>query len=211
MSKYIFYHIYCCQSTLPILRDQISKIHFSGLYQSIDTIFCFLVGEPDYINECIKCIQVSGSRFKIAELGPNDTTYERFTLLKIRDYITPEDKVLYIHTKGTGRHNSTPVYYWRTCMEYILFSKHKRCLEELETHDIVGVFYLISFQENMNHFSGNMWWANGSYLLRLPNTIDEGYNAPEFYIGLSNPKVKSILNTPLNLYYTPYEFYRYVD
>jgi len=209
--NYVFYHIYCCPETINILKDQIAKIHFSSLYTAVSTIFCFLVGDPEYIQRCLKFIQTAGKKFKVVELGPNDETYERFTLLKIKDYITPEDKVLYIHTKGVTHNDSIQIYYWRTCMEYFLFTMHMECIKSLEDYDVAGIFYLRSEQKNINHFSGNMWWAKGSYILKLPDIIEDNYNCPEFYIGLGIPKVKNFIETNLNLYYDNFEFYRYCD
>ena len=49
-SVYIFYHIYCNEKTGAIVTDQVSKIIFSPLYKSIKTVYCFLTGEPNEIN-----------------------------------------------------------------------------------------------------------------------------------------------------------------
>ena len=116
MSIYIFYHIYCNEKTESILKDQINKIIFSGLYDTVEIIYLFLAGEQEYINKYKKILDMSGKKFKIAKEGVNDTTYERFTLSSIKKYIKREDKFLYIHTKGVGN-SSDQIYYWRTYME----------------------------------------------------------------------------------------------
>jgi len=203
---YVFYHIFCNKNTGPIVKDQCLRIIFSNLYSHVETIHCFLVGEQEGIHQVQKLLSNFGRKFKVAATGPGDTTYERFTLLKIPSYIKPEDKFLYIHSKGV-RHseektleefgNINPkelidnIYWWRTWMEYYLMTKHRECLEKLNTHDIVGINY--SKKGIGSHFSGNFWWSTGKYYLSLPNTIvDTGqfaYNEPERYI-FTNTAVK---------------------
>lgn len=189
-SIYIFYHIYCNINTEKIVQDQLTKIVFSGLYNDISEIKCFLVGEEYYIKKVQTLLENSGKKCKVQEIGINDNTYERFTLLKIKNYIQPNDKFLYIHSKGVTKPDSKNIYSWRTIMEYYLFAKYKECLTLLKNYDIVGMPY-----KTVNigpHFSGNFWWANASYFLSLPNTIGTGYNDPEIYIFTNKPKYKDI-------------------
>jgi hypothetical protein len=97
-SIYVFYHI-CCKSGIEeIVRDQLTKITFSGLYDRATTIYCCLVGAPmaDLLHIC-NVINQYGSKFIILDKSEHDTTYERFTLTKIKDIVTPEDKFLYSH------------------------------------------------------------------------------------------------------------------
>ena len=49
-NTYIFYHIYCNQSTVNIVGDQATKIIFSGLYKDVNKIYCFLTGKKENIN-----------------------------------------------------------------------------------------------------------------------------------------------------------------
>jgi hypothetical protein len=108
----VFYHIYCNKSTYDVVKSQIVNIIFSGLYDRADAIHCFLVGEPYYIHELEILIHGSGKKFRITAKGPHDKTYERFTLLKIRDHIIAEDKLLYIHSKGVSKEKSENIFWW---------------------------------------------------------------------------------------------------
>jgi len=189
-NRYIFYHIYCNKETAPIVKDQIAKIVFSELYKTVTSVYCFLVGEESVIKEIKTILNNYGSKFKIAAEGPGDKTYERFTLLKIRDYIKSDDKFLYIHTKGVSKNSSDSIYYWRTYMEYNLFTNASNCIELLNTYDIVGVAH--STFSIGPHFSGNFWWSTGKYYLSLAPTIGSDYFAPEAYIFTGNPKYKDI-------------------
>jgi hypothetical protein len=196
MSIYIFHHIYCNNKTYDILRDQTNKIIFSGLYTAVDKIYCFLVGEENYIKLCKEYLGYLGQKIKIAEIGVNDTTYERFTLLNINKYIQPGDKFLYIHTKGVSHGAAdSQTYYWRTFMEYYLMTQHERIIKDLDTYDVVGVKPRAAPKL---HYSGNFWWATADYYLKLPDTIDDAYYAPEFYIGLMNPKMAVYADTQIH-------------
>jgi len=185
---YIFYHVYCNKYTMPILRDQVTKIIFSGLYQYVDSIKCFLAGEKEYIDAAEVFLKESGDKFKIEEKGPGDSSFERFTLAKIPKYITDADKFLYLHTKGVSeKHaNNENVYWWRTWMEYNLMHRFEYCLNMLNDYDIVGVGYTTKMIGP--HFSGNFWWTKGSYYKTLPtkedktNNIGPGYLDPESFI-----------------------------
>jgi len=183
---YIFYHIFCNNNTADIARDQCLRILFSNLYKRVDNIYCFLAGDPSKIDTIATLIRQLGQKFTIAEKGPNDTSYERFTLLKIRQYIRPADKFLYIHSKGvnhTLENSKENVFWWRTWMEYFLVSNYEECLTKLDEYDTVGIYY--SSESIGPHFSGNFWWATGKYYLTLgdiPTTGAHSYHEPERYI-----------------------------
>jgi hypothetical protein len=189
-SVYVFYHIYCNKNTEPIVRDQLTKMLFSNLYQHVDKVYCSLTGDQSNISKIKGLIDKYGAKFKVMEEGPGDKTYERFTLLNIRKYIKPEDKFLYIHSKGISNKNSenNAIYWWRTYMEYFLFTKASECINDLNIYDIIGLpisTHLIGL-----HFSGNFWWSTGKYYLSLADTIGDKYNDPESYIFTGNPKYK---------------------
>lgn len=187
---YVFYHIYCNKQTAAIVKDTLAKIVFSELYKKVTTVYCFLTGGEGEITEVKKLISLYGSKFKVEAEGPGDTTYERFTLLKIREYVKPDDKFLYIHSKGVTNKQNVPeaIYYWRTYMEYNLFTKASECIGFLDTYDIVGVAYSTHYIGA--HFSGNFWWSTGKYYLSLAPTIASDYYAPEAYIFTGKPKHK---------------------
>ena len=184
---YVFFHIFCNEKTMTIVSDQCMKILFSGLYDKLEAVYCFLTGAKHDIDNIEKLVISMGKKFIVKEKGENDTTFERFTLLKIKPLIKPEDKLLYIHSKGVSKDvGVNAVYWWRSWMEYFLIAKFKKCLEELDNHDIVGVNY--SAESIGPHFSGNFWWATGKYYLSLPDTIGPEYNDPETYVFSKNPK-----------------------
>ena len=218
---YVFYHIYCNINTLGVVRDQCFRIIFSGLYKNLDAVYCFLVGEPEYIIQVRDALGSIGSKFRIAAEGPGDTSYERFTLLKIPNYIRPNDKFLYIHSKGVSDINyytgkppeRENIFWWRTWMEYFLFTEFKKCLDLLKTYDVIGVNY--SSLQIGPHFSGNFWWCTARYYSKLPNCIPPHYFCPEQYIFAANPRHIDIdagrMEENKGLYSGPYYSKNYID
>lgn len=195
---YVFYHIFCNDNTAAIVKDQCLRIIFSRLYERVDAVYCFLVGQESKIVEIEKLIGNFGKKFRIAARGVGDTSFERFTLLQIRKCISlaPKDKFLYIHSKGVSKTRGIgeeDIFWWRTWLEYNLFSRYEECLSKLDEYDVVGVNY--SERVLGKHFSGNFWWTTGKYYLSLPNEISYNepysYNQPERYI-LSGKDVKYI-------------------
>jgi len=100
---YVFFHIYCNSNTLEIVRDQATKIIFSGLYDDVTTIFCYLAGNKEYVTLLKTYITSLPKKFVVKDIGVDDITYERFTLTKIKNHVQENDKFLYIHTKGVTR------------------------------------------------------------------------------------------------------------
>jgi hypothetical protein len=197
MSIRIFYHIYCNDRSFTILNDQITRIIFSGLYHKVDAIHCYLCGDKDEIERSSTTLRHYGKKFIIEDIGINDTTYERFTLLRIRHIISPGDKILYIHTKGVSKSiksNSYSVYQWRLIMEYNLMCKHDKCIELLDTYDTIGLNYQ---KMPSPHYSGNFWWCTADYFLRLPHNIPPAYLAPEMYLLSLNANHYSIIEVDI--------------
>jgi hypothetical protein len=204
---YVFYHIYCNKYTLDIVKEQTSKIIFSGLYDEVTHVYCFLTGESDYINIVTDFIGTLPSKFKVEAVGLNDTTYERFTLTKISTYITDNDKFLYIHSKGVSDKNNENmndklnVRLWANFMEYYLIKGYKECLEALEKYDIVGTMYTHSIPPVMtDHYAGNFWWSTGKYYKKLTSMygkIGNNYYEPESYIFKGEPNHYEIDNNVL--------------
>ena len=187
-SIHIFYHIFCNEHTLPVVKDQVTKIIYSGLYEVVTAVNCFLTGEESHMKNVIFFLQDSGVKFQIRDKGVGDTSFERFTLNRILPIINDGDKFLYIHTKGvSSKHSGNDnVYWWRTWMEYHLIYRFKECLEQLNKVNIVGVGYTTKMIGP--HFSGNFWWTNATYFKTLPKNSDgtlnigSGYTDPENFI-----------------------------
>ena len=185
---YVFYHIYCNNNTSAVVKDQVAKIIFSGLYERVTEVKCVLTGEEGHMGPIRSFLNDSGVKFKIQAEGVGDTSYERFTLNQIQSAVKDGDKFLYIHSKGvsakyTGTDN---IYWWRTWMEFHLIHRFKECLDALDRVDLVGVGYTTKMIGP--HFSGNFWWTTAKYFSTLPKKADgslnigDNYTDPENYI-----------------------------
>jgi len=218
--KYVFYHVFCNKSTLEVVRDQTTKIIFSGLYDAVDTIYCFLAGEEEFVGTVKSFIENLPSKFKIQKVGIGDKSQERFTIEQIDSLVTNEDVFLYMHSKGVSRSPGPitgfePVYLWRTYMEYNLIRHHEACVKLLASHDIVGSIY--KEKQIGPHFSGNFWWSTGSYFKRVASNhkINDFYPDAEKFIFKEAPRAykfdgERIPNMEC-FYRNPYHLKQYVD
>ena len=66
---YVFYHIFCNDNTAAIVKDQCLRIIFSRLYERVDAVYCFLVGQESKIVEVEKLIANLGKKFRIAVIS----------------------------------------------------------------------------------------------------------------------------------------------
>jgi len=226
---FVFYHIFCNEHALPIVRDQISKLHFSGVYKRCDKIFCFLLG-PE-IDLIASLVSQSGKKFVIQRRAVEDPSAEesaeRFALSCIGSLIKPEYKFLYIHSKGVTKPADENVRKWREMMEYFLMTRVDECIAYLETFDVVGCNYRFWYTplattfdddhfpctkwDRGRHFSGNMWWCKGAYWLTLPKEFQDDYYGPEMHVGLKKPKFKVLHECRVDQYRISVPLSSYVD
>lgn len=212
MSIYIFYHVHCNDHTVAIVESQVDRIIYSGLYDHVDKIFYFLTGNDDNrVNEISEKFKTCGNKFALGGVGVKDTTFERFTLLKIRNHVKDDDRFLYMHTKGVTKPNNRCITDWRSFMEYHLVKRFDECLEKLKSGaDTVGCN--LRYGPEM-HYSGNFWWTTGRYFRSLPQCIDNDYYlAPEMYLCQNKPNARNMADSQhIDHYYQEYHSAEYVD
>jgi len=191
----IFYHVCAVNNYKSIVRDQLSKIIFSGLFDVVSDVFVTIVGE--FADDCEQFLSQFGPKVKVIKKDKFDTSFERLTLLNIPNYIDKTDLFLYIHSKGVTKPENEAVQDWRWMMEYFLIKRWRECLKALESHHVVGC----KFQGwPKPHFSGNFWWARADYYLGLPREIDGDYFSPEAYVCQNGAKTYSHFDTFVQLY-----------
>ena len=219
-NSYIFYHIFCNEYTLDIVEDQTTKIIFSGLYDAVKTVYCFLAGKKDDVELVEKFLKTLPKKFKIQKVGIDDTSQERFTLNEIGNLVTDNDVFLYMHSKGVLRTSGKnvvfePVYLWRNYMEYNLIRHHAECVKLLASHDLVGTIY--KEKQIGPHFSGNFWWTTGNYYKKLisEHKIGDYYPGTEKFIFLGKPRIFKFDGDKIPneecFYRNPYHHNKYVD
>jgi len=57
MTIKVFFHICCINNALTIVRDMVRSIHFSGLYDDAEGIYCYIAGEDKIITDMIAFLE----------------------------------------------------------------------------------------------------------------------------------------------------------
>jgi hypothetical protein len=207
----IFYHIYT-EPTMyePVVREQMRTLLDSGILAEKDARCYMTILGPDHE----KCKALLRDHYwhpalHIQDIDPEDTTWERVTLLSIHDLVGPEDAILYFHSKGVrlGRTDfeNENIQDWRRVMELFLLRHYRVCLQKLASAEAVGGMYSGYIDRDTSkpgHFIGNFWWTTGAHYLSLPRFIGENYLDPEYYL-LSKPARILILPMPFVFYEAP--------
>lgn len=217
MAVKVFFHICCITRAESVVQDLVRSIHFSGLYDEAERVYCYLSGIPELIERIWFLLQTSGQKFHLQKYAAYDQSYERFTLGDIHHHVGPEDKILYLHSKGVSPYyEANPSFLpciddWTYLMAYFLVRHYPMCLEKLNTYDTVGVNY--HAQPNP-HWSGNFWWVRGDYFLSLPTEIGPAYTDPEIgFLFQNSPRFFSLYQSVegTDHYMHRYEPFKYID
>ncbi len=202
MKNIIYFHIATIGEYQEIFDEIYTQFVESNLIDNVETINLCIVGQGDLnvqLNDKIRIYQDS-----------DVNSGEFFTLDKIKffsDYSEENYKILYIHTKGVTTPDNQCIVDWRKYMTYFNVKQYENCLKLLDNCDSCGVDLV---DEPALHYSGNFWWANSSYIKKLP-TIDKikfpktppilsiRHNG-EFWIGMGNGNLKSLWNSNINVY-----------
>ena len=173
--------IHVCQigpwkRSLTMLMRAIVK---SGLYDVSESI------ELCIVTNTAPVIDIGLPKIKSILVGrPHE--YERPTLLRLRsnaEQDTDEVFYWYVHTKGLrwfGTPKEENIIDWIDLLLHWNIYEWKQAVSALES----GYHTYGCNQTNIpiNHYSGNFWWSCSSHIRRLPKTIENGYNDPEFWI-----------------------------
>ena len=215
----VFYHICALNHWESVVRDQLAKLVFSGLYDAAVAVHCFCTG-PEAMRAAA-LVQTFGAKFIVERCDAEDRSGERFTLMRMpalldqdTAHTDTETACLYIHTKGVTKiPPSAPVFYWQWYMDYFLIKNFKTCLAMLETHDVVGVDF---YPASGPHFSGNFWWARADWIRALP--LYDGPEDADKYTGTetwvcsgTSPRLCQLAHSRTNLYTTALPPAPYVD
>lgn len=202
MLNQIYFHIATIGKYQDIFDEIYSQIIESNLINQVGSINLCIVGQGDLMiqeNDKIKIYQdsdISSGEFFTLDL-----------LKTFSDSVEQNHKILYLHTKGVTTPDNPCIDDWRKYMTYFNINQYEKCLYSLNQYDSCGVDLV---NDPTLHYSGNIWWANSSYIKKLP-TINEikfpktppilsiRHNA-EFWIGMGNGNLKSLWNSNINVY-----------
>jgi hypothetical protein len=211
MQNVVFLHLVDIQGSKFIAHELIQEIIDSGLPKE-SKIFVYCNYNESNFGWLKKKVENEDS-FELIFQKNNPKNVEIPTLIELKKICDVSDdnlKVLYIHHKGASQPYNVCVNDWRKLMMYFTITNWKKCIENLKTNDVVGVNWRV---RPYPHFSGNFWWANSSYIKKLPKLVlpetlnyesQYGFKLPwnngyrhdaEFWIGLKQPKICNLHGT----------------
>lgn len=185
----VFYN--CCD--LPGHKDlslqQLSRLTRSDLVDSAKAIYIMLNGDLVQFLEIAHLLENCPS-VRIVHTNPDASLMEWPGLTHLKqfcDAMDEEQYVMYFHIKGVTRLNNSGIHDWRRYLEYWNIDRWRDCVAKLdEGFDTVGTNFISEpfvgadlQPRNWNHYSGNFWWARGSYIKKLkplphPNSYING-------------------------------------
>ena len=202
MLNQIYFHIATIGKYQDIFDEIYSQIIESNLINQVGSINLCIVGQGDLMIQEIDKIKI----YQDSDISSGE--FFTLDLLKtFSDSVEKNHKILYLHTKGVTTPDNPCIEDWRKYMTYFNINQYEKCLYSLNQYDSCGVDLV---NDPTLHYSGNIWWANSSYIKKLP-TINEikfpktppilsiRHNA-EFWIGMGNGNLKSLWNSNINVY-----------
>ena len=214
-----WFHIHASPQGLRIAFEQLSVLHNSGLWNSLDFLAIGLVGKEAKRGAADIKAHYPDRDIRIVICQENEKEYELPTLnaLYLYSQKNPGIRVLYFHTKGTRPYKG-PVPRmqndWRRMMMYFLTYRCQDCWILLKKYLAVGL-NLTTTRPCPIHFSGNFWWTWTDHISKLYDlssiswTFNNRFFA-EYWVCSRDPnKLCSIHNSNIDhyLYYYPVDKY----
>lgn len=215
----IYYHVCAINHYEHVIRDQLTKLIFSGLYKRADSIHVYVYGGD--ARKAAAIIHSYGRKLHIEDCNAETMGSERETFRAMYTMLQNDEdatKVLYLHSKGVTRiPMSRQIEDWRTYMEYHLIAQHQDCLNLLDQFDVVGLDY---YQQAHPHFSGNFFWTHAKHFKRLV-PLDVGQETSRHLFSetlilgshhkLQNVKACQLQHSGVPLEAVKYQMKEYVD
>jgi hypothetical protein len=198
----VFYHVWQAPGWQLLFQQQIMSMCVSGLYDAANTIYVCCNGEESLPFDNTKLVIKRNTHLEMEA----DTLYQMWQYCNI----VPDQKILYIHTKGLsyGYSLTRPtVDAWRLYLERYVIHDWKSCVTMLHDHDVVGTEWMdgpaiyigpnkqIYAAKNSGIFVGNFWWANSGYIKKLDPTFLYNYDAAHKIENIEIPKEIAIIDT----------------
>lgn len=220
----LYYHL-CKLGHNPdaIFGEQLNYLIDSGLLEKLSEIHFVFISNPIANNHDAMAVKTDIGKFIAKRTKVQPLIF--LHVVKVpekREQITlellyqdakkhPGDYYLYIHSKGLsypiGSHVRNCVDNWRRLMCEHLILNYENALSALEGCDAVGINLTTTETDGRGnvprHFSGNYWWAKGSYVQTLSNPSEFPHldiREPEFWIGSGTGELKTLFQSNKNHY-----------
>ena len=184
-----FYHVWADGAWQDPVAEHLAALDASGLGAALDVKAAGVVGAPENRAAAIEAL---GPGWQVAVTA--DSGFEDVTLRALRAFAALDGKVLYAHTKGAS--DPTPRNaLWRQRMTWCAVGMWEQAVAALGEFDCAGPHWLTAegywgcpSPPWQGWFAGNFWWANLSYLRRLPAPGGGDRYAAERWIGRPRPR-----------------------
>ena len=190
-----FWHIFMVNNYYSVITDQLRILLTSGLYDACEEISIGCIGSPAerhlfemyFINANYPKL-----KFKYHSEVAEEFEFPTLSLIEADDshYVG-----FYFHTKGASRPFETVVQHWRAYMNEMILNRWQEHRDRVDNdYDVSSLGYL----PQPNHFSGNFWWFNRSYISRCPPIISLNHKNrfhAEQWICMGKPNFYSIPHT----------------
>jgi len=163
----IFYHVYQYGDWEKLFEHQIVKLQKSGVYDEAEYIHIGVNGSWRMPYDLVKVNSVVRNK---------NVKSEENTLADLYNFCkdNPDWKVLYINMLGVTNPNKNDL---REYQEHFVIDNWKQSVSKLNEYDCVGA------QWESDHYEGNFWWANASYINKLVSTESNS----EYWLSSANP------------------------
>jgi hypothetical protein len=180
-----FYHVYADGAWQDPLAEHLAALDASGLAEALDVKAAGIVGSP--VN-CQAAITALGPGWQIAVTARSG--HEDVTLRALHAFAALDGKAFYAHTKGAAAPSRASTL-WRRRMTACCTQGWEYAVAALDAGcDAAGPHWLTAWEywecaspPWRAWFAGNFWWADLSYLRRLPVPAGGDRYAAERWIG----------------------------
>ena len=217
----LFSHNYLRFNWLNILKEQISELKYSGLYESCNKIISTYYSEPDDNNnrklfeDLIKKEDYL-HKWELIELFENNFEYDILNIIK-KHSDNNNDHICYFHLKGVCSEQfvqNIGVPYWRKYLNHFIISGWKDNVEKLKEYDIDCLDYNINqMHQNKYVMGGHFFWTKSEYIktLQTPTLNDNRYVFETWINSNEKCKVYQIYNCNYrDLYLDPIYEHEYI-
>lgn len=159
-----FWHIWLTAHWYSVVAGQLRILLTSGLYDACEEINIGLIGTDQDIELFKKLFVDNYPKLKIRVTSFSPHKYE-FLTLKLIEEDNSEYVGFYFHTKAVTRPFEPIINHWREWLNESILNRWQEHFERVcNGYDASSVNRMYS----PDHFSGNFWWFNRSFINKLP-------------------------------------------
>ena len=214
----IYYHIYAVDGVESIMDEQLSLLerHFDFPY--LLNIGISVSGDNKNISNVFKKLNEYTNNYTVRDVRVNASEFPTLdSILDDIDIIKNDDYIFYFHTKGASKLSDKTyknIEDWRKLMMYFNVERIKDVFNVFTKTDYntFGCLFHNDPIFGLKIYSGNFWWAKGSYIktLNLDEVKRSRTNAEFRFIQMGNEwKPYTIYDSNVNHYLEPYSQHKY--